>query len=328
MVGNRGEIALSVVKWGILGAANFAKIRMGPAIHVAKNAELVAIASGSLGAASDFLPSCPGLRLHSSYEALLNDPGIDAVYIPLPNDLHVPWTLKALDAGKHVLCEKPIALKEADYETLIARRDAAGKLAAEAFMILHHPQWHRVKTLILDGAIGELRHIGGCFTYNNEGGKPGFRDKEAHGGGGVRDIGVYLFGAARFVTDAEPQGLRAELRFEGEVDTFANVTASFGDVTFNAMTATRLASKQDMVFHGSRGHIYLPAPFNPGTHAEGQIHVVGNNGNWIVERFPDINQYSLQVENFGVAMKDPSSFVCPLEFSRGTTVMVNAVLRR
>ncbi len=139
------ELIMTPLRWGILGAANFAQNHMGPAIHAAKGADLVAIATSDPAKAVGFQAFAPGLQVFDSYDALLADPSIDAVYVPLPNHLHVEWTIKALEAGKHVLCEKPIALQTSDFDALIAARDVSGKLAAEAFMIVHHPQfmrWH------------------------------------------------------------------------------------------------------------------------------------------------------------------------------------------
>ena len=157
---------MQTVRWGILGAANFARHHMAPAIHAAEGAELSALATSDPAKAAGFQAFCPGLRLHSSYEALLADPDIDAVYIPLPNHLHVDWTLKALRAGKHVLTEKPIALQADQIDQIIAERDRTGLLAAEAFMIVHHPQWHRAKEWLQAGEIGTLRHVDAAFSFH------------------------------------------------------------------------------------------------------------------------------------------------------------------
>jgi predicted dehydrogenase len=144
------------VRWGILGAAKFAREHMCPALTLAPGGHVAALATADPAKAEPFLAFAPNLRVHASYDALLAEVAIDAVYIPLPNALHVPWTLKALRAGRHVLCEKPMAMHESDYEPLIAARDAAGVQAAEAFMIVHHPQWQRARALLADGAVGRL----------------------------------------------------------------------------------------------------------------------------------------------------------------------------
>ena len=134
---------MTPVRWGILGAANFARQHMAPAIHAAEGAELAALATSDPAKAAGFKAFCPSLFVHDSYEALLADPTIEAVYIPLPNHLHVEWTLKAIAAGKHVLTEKPMTLVASDFDQLIAARDKSGLFVAEAYMIVHHPQWHR-----------------------------------------------------------------------------------------------------------------------------------------------------------------------------------------
>ena len=153
------------VRWGILGASNFARQHMGPAIHAAKGADLVALATSSAEKAAGFLTFCPTLAVHPIYDALLADPGVEAVYIPLPNHLHIEWVNKALDAGKHVLCEKPLAMQAADIPALMARRDQTGLLVAEAFMIVHHAQWQWVREQVAGGAIGNRVSGGGTRTY-------------------------------------------------------------------------------------------------------------------------------------------------------------------
>ncbi|MBT7416275.1 MAG: Gfo/Idh/MocA family oxidoreductase, partial [Rhodobacteraceae bacterium] len=154
------------VRWGILGAAHFAKQHMAPAMQLARNTELVALGTSDGAKAAPFKALAPGLKVHSSYDAVLNDPDIDAVYIPLPNHLHVAWVKKAIAAGKHVLCEKPIAMQASDIDELIALRDSAGLMLVEAYMIVHHPQWQYAKALFESGVIGDLVQVDGVFSYN------------------------------------------------------------------------------------------------------------------------------------------------------------------
>jgi predicted dehydrogenase len=158
---------MSDVRWGILGAAKFAREFMGPALTLAPGGRIVALATSDPAKAEPFRAFAPDLRVLDSYDALLADPGLDAVYIPLPNQLHVEWSLNAMRAGKHVLCEKPMAMAAGDFDALIAARDAAGVLAAEAFMVVHHPQWQRARELLADGAVGRLWRIDGAFSFNN-----------------------------------------------------------------------------------------------------------------------------------------------------------------
>lgn len=206
------------IRWGILGAANFARQHMGPALAAAPGGRLDAVATSDPAKVAPFRAFAPDLRVHESYDALLADPEIDAVYIPLPNHLHVEWALKAMAAGKHVLCEKPIAMTEAEFDTLIAARDAAGVLAAEAYMIVFHPQWQRVRALLAEGALGRLWSISGAFSYNNRD-MNNIRNQAGKGGGGLRDIGVYTFGSARYATGLDPEDIAARITYEDGVDT-------------------------------------------------------------------------------------------------------------
>ena len=144
------------IRWGILGAANFAREHMAPSIHAARGATLSALATSSAQKANGFRAFCPDIRVMDEYDAVLSDPDIDAVYIPLPNHLHLEWSLKAMDAGKHVLCEKPMTMQADEFDRLIAKRDATGVLAAEAYMIVHHPQWIRAREIVRNGDIGRL----------------------------------------------------------------------------------------------------------------------------------------------------------------------------
>lgn len=317
------------VRWGILGAANFALEQMGPAIHAARGAELTALATTTAAKAAPFRAIVSGLRVHDSYDALLADPEIDAVYVPLPNHLHVDWTIRALEAGKHVLCEKPIALRAADIDRIIAVRDATGLLAAEAFMIVHHPQFLRARTLLRDGAIGRLEHVNVTFTYFNDDAE-NIRNRADAGGGGLPDIGVYAFGAARFVTGAEPVSIDfARLRFDAGVDTFAQVAATFPGFTYAAVVSTRMAPRQEVVLHGTTGVLRLTCPFNANVHGEAQLlYDRGDTTTVTTERWPGANHYVLQVEAFGAAARDGTPYACPLEFSRGTQAMMDSVFAR
>lgn len=314
------------VRWGVLGAANFALRFMAPAIHAARGAEFAALATSSPDKAAPFQEFAPGLRIFDSYDALIADPDVDAIYIPLPNHLHVEWTIKALEAGKHVLCEKPIALKEAQFDQLIAARDASGKLAAEAYMIVHHPQFLRAKELIAQGAIGNIVHVDTCFSFNNAAATDNIRNRPETGGGGLRDIGVYTFGAARFVTGEEPVAVPyAKLRYENGVDVFAQVAADFASFNYSATVSMRMANRQGITFHGDKGVLSLPCPFNANVHDLAQL-VLEQNGTVTTERWPAVNQYVLQVENFCKSVKTGVDYPCPLEFSRGTQKMLDMVV--
>lgn len=317
------------VRWGVLGAARFAREQMAPAIHAAEGAELAALATSDPAKAEGFRAFCPTLAVHGSYEALLADPSIDAVYVPLPNHLHVEWTLKALAAGKHVLTEKPIALQASEIDRIIAARDAAGLLAAEAYMIVHHTQWQRAKEWFEAGEIGDLVHADVAFSFNLTD-MGNIRMKPDTGGGSLRDIGVYTFGSMRFVTGAEPVDISARIARQNGVDVFAQVAATMegprGQFTYGSMTSMRMYNRQVATFQGTKGMIRLEGgPFNANVNdlAEVELHQDGNRV--IVERFPTANHYKLQVEAFSRSVREGVPYPCPLEFVRGTQAMMDRV---
>lgn len=310
------------VRWGILGASNFARQHMGPAIHAAKGADLVALATSSAEKAAGFLTFCPTLAVHPIYDALLADPGVEAVYIPLPNHLHIEWVNKALDAGKHVLCEKPLAMQAADIPALMARRDQTGLLVAEAFMIVHHPQWQWVREQVAGGAIGKLVHVSGRFSFDNRD-PANIRNRAETGGGALRDIGVYVFGSTRFVTGEEPSEITSRIRLENGVDVFTEIGATFPGFTYSAYISTRLHPAQEMVFHGEAGLIRLTAPFNANVFGEARVELHRAGLEVTTKRWPASNHYVLQVEAFCHALRTGEDYACPLEFSYGTQEMID-----
>jgi predicted dehydrogenase len=315
------------VRWGILGAAKFARDHMAPAIHAAQGAELAALATSDPAKAEGFRAFCPSLRVHSSYEALLADPGIDAVYIPLPNHLHVEWTLKALRAGKHVLTEKPIALRAAEIDQIIAERDRTGLLAAEAYMIVHHPQWQRAREWVQAGEIGQVLHADAQFSFRLTD-MGNIRNRPDAGGGSLRDIGVYTFGSVRFVTGAEPVALSSHITWDNGIDSFAHVFGTMqgpgGTFTYASTTSMRLYNRQVVTIQGEKGMVRVEGgPFNANVNdlAKVELHVQGNRV--ITDRFPTANHYKLQVETFGRSLREGAAYPCPLEFVRGTQVMMD-----
>ncbi|OOY08697.1 Gfo/Idh/MocA family oxidoreductase [Thioclava sp. F36-7] len=319
---------MTVLNWGILGAAKFAREHMGRAIHAAEGARLAALATSSPEKADPFKAFAPDLKVHDSYDALLADPEIDVVYIPLPNTLHVEWTKKALAAGKHVLTEKPIAMKAEEIDGLIEARDAAGKFATEAYMIVHHPQWQQVRDWLDAGAIGELRHADVAFTFNNPD-PTNIRNKPEMGGGSIPDIGVYAYSCVRFAARAEPRELRAVIQRENDVDTFAQVTGEMisdkGRFTYGAMTSTRLHPRQEAVFQGSEGLIRLTCPFNANVFDQAEVTLIRKGKPDEVIRYPGVNQYVIQVEAFVRHVTEGAPYMWTLEDARGTQAMIDKV---
>ncbi len=323
---------MKTLRWGILGAANFAREHMGPAIHAAHGAELAALATSDPAKAAGFQAFAPHLMVHNSYDALLADPSIDAIYIPLPNHMHVEWTLKVLAAGKHVLTEKPIAMQASEIDQIIAARDKSGLLAAEAYMIVHHPQWQRAKAWLEAGEIGQLRHVDAAFSFNMTD-PNNIRSKPETGGGSLRDIGVYNFGSARFVTSSEAVDISARILREGGVDTHAQVAGIMdgphGRFTYGSMTSTRLYNRQVVTFQGDKGMIRLEGgPFNANVNDIAAVELHRNGNTVLTERFPTANHYILQVEAFGRTVRDGVAYPCPLEFVRGTQVMIDTVFAK
>lgn len=315
------------VNIGVIGASSFALAHTARAIHEAEGARFAALATSSAAKAEPFRAFAPDLVVHHDYEELLADPAIEAVYIPLPNHLHVEWTLKALEAGKHVLTEKPIAMTAPEIDALIAARDRTGLFASEAYMIVHHPQWQRVRTLIDEGEIGRLRHVDAVFTFDLPDGD-NIRNRPETGGGSIPDIGVYTYGSARFAARAEPVALTSRIRRENDVDVWAQVTGVMtgptGEFTYCALTSTRLYGRQEVTFQGEEGLLRLTAPFNPGSFGEAQVHVV-HGDTTRVERFPAVRQYVLEFENLVGALRGGSAFPWTLEDARGTQTMIDLV---
>lgn len=318
-----------ILRWGILGAAKFAREHMGPAIHMAPHNDLVAIATSSTEKAAPFQAMRLGIQVHLAYEDLLNDPDVDAVYIPLPNHMHIEWAKRAIAAGKHVLCEKPISMQVSEIDELIALRDASNLLVAEAYMIVHHPQWHYARELVQSGAIGTLIQVDGVFSYNNATDLNNIRNRADAGGGGLRDIGVYTFGSTRFVTGQEPDEIQlSEIKWENGIDAWAHVAAKFPDFRFSGVTSMRMAPRQEMNFHGDKGWVKLTAPFNPSVFDQAEVHLMRNDMVVETKRFPTVNHYVNQVVNFRAAVIDGATYPCPLEFSRGTQAMIDMAFEK
>lgn len=315
------------LRWGILGASNFAANQMAPAIHAAKGNALVALATSSSAKAAPFQAFCPDIAVFEDYDALLASDSIDAVYIPLPNHLHVAWSLKALKAGKHVLCEKPIALEADEIDALIAARDASGLVAAEAFMIAHHPQWIEARDLIASGAIGTLRHVSGAFCYNNESATDNIRNLAEYGGGAARDIGVYIYASTLFATGADlPKITSVSMREERGVDVFTDVQAQFDGFTYSGMVSMRLSPHQEMIFFGDKGTLRVTTPFNANVTGEAQV-LLSNQDGERTSRYPGVNHYVLQVENFADAALNGAQYPYALEASKKAQSMMDQVFQ-
>ena len=316
-------------RWGVLSAAPIALEQVLPGIAESENGVVGAIASRDLARAEATAVRYGAAQAFGSYEELLASDQIDGVYIATPTAFHTDWTLKAAHAGKHVLCEKPIALQAGDIDRLIAARDESGVLVSEAFMVFYHPQWHKVRALIAEGAIGRLRHVQGVFSYFNMDPESS-RNRLDLGGGGLPDIGVYPTVTTRLVTGREPQRVQATVERDADfgTDSYASVKADFGDFELSFYCSTQLALRQSMVFHGEAGYLEVPAPFNAGDygHAEVALHNADHDGARVF-RFPGVRQYRLEVEAFARAATGGEEPVFTLEDSRNNQRVIDAVFR-
>lgn len=313
------------INWAILGAGKFAREHMGPAIHAASGAQLLALGTSSVDKAAPFQDVAPDVRVYENYDDVLSDVDVDVVYIPLPNHLHIEWASKALRAGKHVLVEKPVGLHAAQIDPLIALRDEMGLICTEAFMISHHPQWHRVRHMLADGAIGDLLHVDGIFTYNNPD-HSNVRFDPAKGGGSLPDIGVYTIGATRLATGQEPLAItHADIDYVNGVDITARVSARFDGFTAHWVTAMNVHDTQSMTFLGTAGRIRVSAPFNAGKYGEAQVELTQSDGSVRVERWPEEKQYVTQVEAFSASVRGDALFVWSLEDAKATQAVIDAV---
>ncbi|KEA01362.1 oxidoreductase [Brucella melitensis] len=240
-------------RWGVLSTAKIGVTQVIPALAASDNGVVHAIASRDHARARAVAGRFGAPLAFGSYEELLASKEVDGVYIPLPTSQHIEWTLKAAEAGKHVLCEKPIALCAGDIDQLIEARDRHGVTIAEALMVYYHPQWIKLRALLAEGAIGNLSHVQGVFSYFNV--DPGnMRNQPGLGGGALPDIGVYPTVVTRMVTGREPLSVRASVEYDPGfgTDRYANVSARFDGFDLTFYVATQLAGRQCMVFHGDK----------------------------------------------------------------------------
>src|ERR1700692_1542094 len=320
------------VKWGVLGAASIAVRKVIPGMQQSEYCEIAAIASRDLAKARSAAATLKIAKSCGSYEGLLADPEIEAIYNPLPNHLHVPWSIKAMEAGKHVLCEKPIALKADEARTLLPFRDRAGVKIGEAFMVRTHPQWLRTKELIGKGRIGELRAVVGVFSYFNRDAK-NVRNKPEWGGGGLMDIGCYPITMSRFLYGAEPLRvsgvMERDLGFGTERLASAILEFSGGQAVFTC--STQMVPYQRMQFLGMKGRIEIEIPFNAPPDKPTRIFVddgsdVGGAGTR-VETIPACDQYTIQGDIFSKAILEDREVPVPLEDAIANMAVIDAIFR-
>ena len=306
------------VRWGVLGVAGIAVRKVIPAMQQAQLCEVVAIASRDAARAERAAASLGLPRAHGSYEALLDDPDIDAIYNPLPNHLHVPWTRRAAERGRHVLCEKPIAPSAAEARQLVEVRDRTGVKIQEAFMVRAHPQWQTARALVRDGRIGDVRAMVGVFSYYNVD-PANIRNVPAFGGGALLDIGCYLVNTARFIFGREPLHVAGAVERDPEMgtDRLTSMLLDFGGAHLVGTCSTQMVPSQRIQVFGTRGRIEIPIPFN--APPDRPCHLVLDSGSDVFgggqERIelPVCDQYTLQGDLFSKAILEDTDAPEPLE---------------
>ena len=320
------------VRWGVLGVAKIAVTKTIPGMQQGGLCEVTSIASRDLSRAQEAAKNLGIPKAHGSYEDLLADPDIDAIYNPLPNHLHVPWSIKAAQAGKHVLCEKPISLTVKECRTLIEARDATGVKIGEAFMVHSHPQWLRAREIVRSGEIGEVRCIMGAFTYFNDDPR-NVRNVVEFGGGGLMDIGCYPITTSRFILGREPARVQALIERDPKfgTDRVASALLDFGACQCVFLCSTQLVNYQRMQILGTLGRIEIEIPFNAPPDRPARIFVdIGGDflGSGIrTEEIPACNQYMLQGDAFSRAILEDTEVPTTLENALGNMAVIQALFR-
>ncbi|MDV3252272.1 Gfo/Idh/MocA family oxidoreductase [Devosia sp. BK] len=319
------------VLWGILSTANIGMAKVTPAIQKADNCEVVAIASRDLSKAREAANTLGIAKAYGSYEELFADPEIDAIYNPLPNHLHVPMTLAATRAGKHVLCEKPIAITAQEAEEL--RQVPEGRLVMEAFMIRFHPQWQRAREIIRSGELGEVRAINAVFSYfNNDAGN--VRNQADIGGGGILDIGCYPVTSGRFLFEAEPQRVVSLVERDPGfgTDRLASAILDFGKgkrLTFTC--STQLVPHQRVLVQGTKGKLEILIPYN--APADERTAITVDTGSPLDgslarrEILPACDQYTEQARAFAAAVLGETPLPYGIEDAIASMKVLDAIFR-
>ncbi len=320
------------VQWGVLGVAKIAVEKVIPAMQRGEVSEIAAIASRDPAKAREAADRLGIARAYGSYEDLLADPDVEAVYNPLPNELHVPWTIKALEAGKHVLCEKPIALDANEARLLIEARQRSGRLVGEAFMVRYHPHWRRAREVVAGGAIGAPSAIQTFFSYRLL--DPSNVRNRPPGGGGLYDIGCYAILTARYIFGAEPARVVATLDRDPNFRTDRLVSAILefpGGRHLTFTVATQLSAHQRVTIVGDAGRIEVEIPFNAPPDRPTKILIDSGEdlfgGGARVEEFPVCDQYTLQGDAFSRAALGQTPLEFPIEDAVLNMRVIDALFR-
>lgn len=316
------------IRWGIIGAAKIAREKVIPAMQLSGYCTVDAIASRNANAAIAYAEALGIPKAYASYEALLQDAEIDAVYIPLPNHLHVPWAIKAMQAGKHVLCEKPIGLSSAEARQLLDAAKAFPRLKImEAFMYRMHPQWQHVQDLLHSGIIGELKTVHAVFAYHNTD-AANIRNIPEAGGGGLMDIGCYCISVARMLFNGEPKMVSGSVEFDPQfkTDRLASGIMEFEKGTATFTCSTQVSPYQRVNIFGTKARIKVDVPFNPPPLTDAHIWLHTNDE---VEKiiFEAVDQYTVQADMFSKAILDNTDVPTPLQDAVQNMLVIEAVFK-
>ncbi len=321
------------VAWGVLSTAKIGVEKVIPAMQQGALSRIVAVASRDGERARSAADNLGIARSYGSYEELLADPEIEAIYNPLPNHLHVPWSVKAMEAGKHVLCEKPIALNAKQAEELIEARERTGRQVLEAFMVRHHPQWRRARELARSGQIGEVRAIHCAFSYYLVD-PANVRNQAEIGGGGLFDIGCYAISTARFIFGAEPERVVALIDRDPEfrTDRLTSGLVEFPRDRHLAFTcSTQLVPHQRVQIFGTKGRIEIVIPFNAPPDRPTRILIDDgadlSGSSTTAEEFPVCNQYTLQGDAFSRIVLGETKPEFPIEDAVANMRVIDAMFR-
>jgi predicted dehydrogenase len=301
---------MTTLRIGILSTADIARKKVIPGFRRAERCEVAAIASRDGARARAVADELGIATAYDSYEGLLADPGIDAVYIPLPNHLHAEWTIAAARAGKHVLCEKPLAMTAADAERMVEACAAEGVRLMEAFMYRHHPSWTAVREIVASGRIGRLRAIQSWFSFYNDD-PANIRNKLDAGGGALFDIGCYAVNLSRMLFDAEPVGVRASMVRDpaSGVDVVTSAILEFGDGLATFTCSTRVETDQRVHVYGSDGRLSVGIPFNIPPDRPTHVSVTAGGDAPVAPAtetltFETADPYAVEAEQFAAAILD------------------------
>jgi predicted dehydrogenase len=318
------------LRWGVLSTASIGLRKVIPAMQEGEYSTVVAIASRDLAKAKQVAAAHGISTAYGSYEELIADPNIDAIYNPLPNQLHVPWTIKSAEAGKHVLCEKPLSLTVAEANSLLAIRSRTGVKIGEAFMIRSAPQWLRVRELLNQGRVGELRSVVGFFSYFNID-PANIRNQVESGGGALMDIGCYLIHAARYGFAQEPTRVVASIDRDPKMHTDRLTSALLDFPAGHAIftCSTQLVAHQRVHFLGTRGRIEVEIPFNAPIDRPTRLFIDDGSdlsgGGITTETFSVCNQYTAQGDAFSKAVLQNTEIPVPLEDAIKNMAIIDAI---